>query len=68
MANGRPFYQWQFDCDDDDYGFDVTANDDVPVDFESLFNTIADKSRGDHSEVIFCWLHCDWFEIWMINL
>ncbi|KAI3680653.1 hypothetical protein L6452_35426 [Arctium lappa] len=48
MANGSPSYEWQFDDDDD--GFDVTANDDEPVDFESLFNMLAEKSRGDYSE------------------
>ena len=49
MANGSPSYEWQFDDDDD--GFDVTVNDEEQVDFESLFNTIAEKSRGDYSEV-----------------
>ncbi|KVH89572.1 hypothetical protein Ccrd_008439 [Cynara cardunculus var. scolymus] len=47
MANGSPSYEWQFDDDD---GFDVTANDDEPVDFESLFNMLAEKSRGDYSQ------------------
>ncbi|KAJ9566020.1 hypothetical protein OSB04_001986 [Centaurea solstitialis] len=49
MADGD--YEWRFDDDDD--GFDVTtANDDEPVDFESLFNTLAEKSRGDYSQIV----------------
>ncbi|XP_071738721.1 helicase-like transcription factor CHR28 [Rutidosis leptorrhynchoides] len=47
--SNRPSNHWQFDCDDDNDGFDLFANDDVPVDFESIFNDIADKSRGDYS-------------------
>ncbi|KAL8228681.1 hypothetical protein R6Q57_013581 [Mikania cordata] len=48
MANGSPSYGWPFD--DDDYGFDVTAVEHEPVNLESCFNMIGEKSRGDYSE------------------
>ncbi|KAF5765014.1 putative DNA helicase chromatin remodeling SNF2 family [Helianthus annuus] len=48
MANGSPPYEWRFDDDDD--GFDVTAMEDEPLDFESMFNSIGEQSRGDFSE------------------
>ncbi|CAI9292704.1 unnamed protein product [Lactuca saligna] len=50
MANCSYSYVYQFDGDDG-YGFASPANDDEPVDLVSLFNTIGEKSRGDHSEV-----------------
>lgn len=54
MITSPSSFQWQFDNDDDDINFNLTtAIDDDPVDFESLFNTIGDKSRGDYTEV-FC--------------
>ncbi|KAI7738164.1 hypothetical protein M8C21_007547, partial [Ambrosia artemisiifolia] len=45
MANGSPsLFEWQFDDYDD--GFDVTAVDDEPLDFESVFNSVGEQSEG----------------------
>lgn len=50
MENDTP-YAWQFDDEDDDGGFNVTAFEDEQLDLQSLFNFIGEKSRGDSSEV-----------------